>query len=141
MHPTVRRLLDLPQHEQRSEEWYRARHTRLTASDVATALGVNPYESPDSLLLKKCGLGEKFMGNEATRHGQQWEDFVRDKFCAEYGLQCYEAGLLPHPTIDFLGGSPDGLLTSETGDYAALLEIKCPLRRRITGTVPVYYMP
>lgn len=141
MHPKIAKLLEIPQPPQRSDEWYKARYTRLTASDLATALGINPYESSDSLVLKKCGLGERFTGNAATEHGARWEDFVRDKFCEETGLECFEAGLLPHPTIDFLGGSPDGLLSNKEGTYAALLEIKCPLRRRITGTVPAYYMP
>lgn len=141
MHPTIQRLLSLPQHEQRSEEWYRARHTRLTASDAATALGQNPYETPDQLILKKCGIGPRFMGNEATLHGQRYEDEARDKFCAAHNLVCYEAGLLPHPTIGFLGGSPDGLVCDAEGNNAALLEIKCPLRRKITGEVPGHYMP
>lgn len=141
MHPQVAALLAIPQPEQRTPAWYEARHSRLTASDAATALGLNPYETSDALVLKKCGLGERFEGNEATAHGERWEPFVRDKFCAETGLKCYEGGLLPHPTVPFLGGSPDGLLTNEEGTYCALLEIKAPLRRKITGVVPVYYMP
>lgn len=141
MHPTVARLLAIPQPEQRTEAWYRARHERLTASDAATALGLNPYESADELVLKKCGRGERFLGNEATAHGERWEPFVRERFCKETGLDCYEGGLLPHPTIPFLGGSPDGLLTDKDGKYCALLEIKAPLRRKITGVVPTYYMP
>lgn len=141
MHPTVARLLSIPQPEQRTDAWYRARYERLTASDAATSLGLNPYESPDELVLKKCGRGERFLGNEATAHGEKWEPHIRDRFCAETGLECYEGGLLPHPTIPFLGGSPDGLLTDKEGEYCALLEIKAPLRRKITGVVPAYYMP
>lgn len=139
-HPKIDALLAIPQPEQRTEAWYAARHTRLTASDAATALGLNPYETPEALILKKCGLGERFEGNEATAHGQKWEPYVAEKFCREYGYTHYEGGLLPHPEIPFLGGSPDGLLVNAEGE-CALLEIKCPLRRRITGVVPVYYMP
>lgn len=139
-HPKIDALLAIPQPEQRTEEWYRARQTRLTASDAATALGLNPYETPEALLLKKCGLGERFEGNEATAHGQRWEPYVAELFCREYGFTHHEGGLLPHPTIPFLGGSPDGLLCNAAGE-CALLEIKCPLRRRITGEVPVHYMP
>jgi hypothetical protein len=37
---------------------------------------------------------------------------------------------------NWLGGSPDGI--TESGK---LLEIKCPLRRKITDEVPEHYMP
>jgi hypothetical protein len=54
-----------------------------------------------------------------------------------YGEKTHELGLLPHPTIDFLAGSPDGV--TESG---RLIEIKCPLRRDIgEGDVPGHYMP
>jgi hypothetical protein len=44
--------------------------------------------------------------------------------------------LFPHPEYSWLGGSPDGI--TESGK---LVEIKCPLKRKITPEVPVYYMP
>ena len=56
---------------QKSEEWLALRGNMLTASDAATAIGKNKYETPCGLLLKKCGLGEKFTGNAATRHGEK----------------------------------------------------------------------
>lgn len=139
IHPKVAHLLSLPQPAQRSEEWYAARYQRLTASDAATALGENPYETRDQLILKKCGYGPKFTGNQATAHGQQWESHVSDLFCKKTGFKAYDAGLLLHPTIPFLGGSPDGLLSSEDGGKCALLEIKCPLYRAIKDEVPAHY--
>lgn len=141
LHPRIAHLLSLPQPKQRSEEWYAARYQRLTASDAATALGDNPYESRDQLILKKCGYGPKFMGNEATAHGQKWEDRVSELFCEKTGFKAYDAGLLLHPTISFLGGSPDGLLSSTDGEKCALLEIKCPLYREIKDEVPGHYIP
>lgn len=48
----------------------------------------------------------------------------------------HELGILPHPTIDYLAGSPDGV--TESG---RLVEIKCPARRKITPDVPDHYMP
>jgi len=44
--------------------------------------------------------------------------------------------LIPHPTIPWLGGSPDGI--TEDG---ILLEVKCPLRRPIKmGEIPQHYI-
>ena len=105
----------------KSEEWLALRGKMLTASDAATAIGVNKYETPEGLLLKKCGLGEKFTGNAATRHGELYEDEARILYEERHGEVVHELGLCPHPVESWLGGSPDGV--SESGK---LVEIKCP---------------
>ena len=135
MHPVVQALIEKDYAAQRSEEWLALRGKMLTASDAATAIGVNSYEKPDELILKKCGYN-KFTGNEATEHGNKYENVARDIYCEKYGEVAHEIGLHPHPLYNWLGGSPDGI--TESGK---LLEIKCPLRRKITDEVPVHYMP
>ena len=122
MHPNVKALLEREYAAQKSEEWLALRGKMLTASDAATAIGVNKYETPAELLLKKCGLGEKFMGNAATRHGEKYEDEARILYEERHGEVVHELGLCPHPLYDWLGGSPDGV--SESGK---LVEIKCPV--------------
>jgi len=107
----------------------------LTASAVATALGQNKYEKPEGLIITKCGFGE-FKGNQFTEHGNKYEDEARMLYEERYGEKTHELGLLPHPTIDFLAGSPDGV--TESG---RLIEIKCPLVRKIEDDVPEHYMP
>ena len=135
MNETVRQLLEAEYAPQRSEEWLRLRGNMLTASDAATAIGTNPYEKPNDLILKKCGH-KKFDGNMATVHGNKYENEARDIYCARYNEVAHEIGLRPHPVHQWLGGSPDGI--TESGK---LLEIKCPLKREIKAEVPVYYMP
>ena len=120
---------------QRSEAWLKLRGNMLTASDAASAIGVNPYEKPEGFILKKCGYN-KFEGNFATQHGNKYEEEARDIYCEKTGEVCHEIGLHPHPQHSWLGGSPDGL--TESGK---LIEIKCPLRRKITSEVPGYYIP
>ncbi len=59
MHPNVKALLEIEFAAQKSEEWLALRGNMLTASDAATALGVNKYETPaDSLLFRN--VGEEF---------------------------------------------------------------------------------
>ena len=135
MHPAVEALIEREYAAQRSDEWLKLRGNMVTASDAATVLGLNPYEKVDDFILKKCGHGT-FHGNEATEHGNKYEDEARDMYCAQYNEVCHEIGLHPHPTYTWLGGSPDGI--TESGK---LVEIKCPLRRKLTPEVPVYYMP
>ena len=135
MHPNVKALLDREYAAQKSEEWLALRGKMLTASDAATAIGVNKYETPADLLLKKCGLGEKFTGNAATRHGEKYEDEARILYEERYGEVVHELGLCPHPEHSWLGGSPDGV--SESGK---LVEIKCPpMRQIVPGEVPLCY--
>ena len=137
MHPNVKALIEREYAAQKSEEWLALRGNLLTASDCATAIGKNKYETPDDLLRKKCGVGEKFTGNEATRHGEKYEDEARILFEERYNEVVHEIGLVPHPVHKFLGGSPDGV--SESG---LLIEIKCPMQRKIIpGEVPEHYLP
>ena len=135
MHPKVQELLNSPFADQKSDEWLKLRGTMLTASDVATALGDNPYEKPSSLILKKCGHGVKFMGNDATRHGEKYEPVARDIYCERTGEVAHEFGLVQHPLYPWLGGSPDGI--TENG---ILIEIKCPMSRKIENKVPKHYL-
>ena len=137
MHPNVKALLEIEFAAQKSEEWLALRGNMLTASDAATALGVNKYETVDELLLKKCGMGKKFEGNSATKHGELYENEARILYEQRHGEVCHDLGLCPHPKYDWLGGSPDGV--TESGK---LVEIKCPpMRQIVPGEVPRHYLP
>lgn len=137
IHPHVQELFKIPRHDQRSQEWYQQRRERLTASDVATAIGMNPYSSRADLIYKKCGGKDEFKGNAATKHGEKWEDTAIRIYCEKYNDKSFDFGLLPHPIIPFLGGSPDGITAK-----GVVLEVKCPLQRTIIpGVVPSYYLP
>ena len=136
MHPRAAELLSQTYWDQRSQEWLDLRGQMLTASDAATAIGLNPYEKPEGLLAKKCGAARPWAGNEATAHGTRLEPLVRDMYDERHGQKSHEIGLVQHPVYKFLGGSPDGI--TESG---RLLEIKCPLSRKIKPEVPGYYLP
>lgn len=131
----VEHVKKLHQIEQRTPEWYEARKGLLTASDAASALGLNPYQTSKSLLQKKI-FNDGFTGNFATIHGNKYEDEARLLFGKLYNLDTWEVGLFKHSTIDWLGGSPDGIASD-----GALLEIKCPIKREIKHEIPSYYYP
>jgi len=135
VHEQVQYLLSLPHHEQRSEEWFAQRKNKLTSSDIDAVLGNNKYSSAEEILFKKNGLARPFTGNEATRHGQKYEDEAIAKYCAMHNKKTFSFGLIPHPTIEFLAGSPDDI----TYD-GIVVEVKCPLRRKIIpGEIPLHY--
>lgn len=132
----VQKLYNLPQYEQRSSEWFAQRKDRLTSSDIDTVLGSNKYSSPDAVLFKKCGIAKPFTGNKATFHGQKYEDEAIAKYCELYNKKVLSFGLLPHPTVPWLGGSPDDI----THD-GIVIEVKCPLTRKIKlGEIPKHYI-
>ena len=134
MDPKIEKLLSATYFDQRSAEWLALRGTMLTASDAATAIGCNPYETPDGLYVKKVG-GRKFGGNAATERGTLLEPIARDMYDAKYNRKSHEIGLVQHHTHKWLGGSPDGV--TECG---RLIEIKCPLTRKIEDKVPKHYI-
>jgi putative phage-type endonuclease len=147
----IEKLLKIPQYEQRSPEWFKQRENKLTSSDAATALGINPYQKSHEVLFKKCGHDlNPFIGNVATLHGQKYEDEAIQKYCKITGRVNYNYGLISHEDVYnnkayyWLAGSPDGIAISKTelNDKPVLLEVKCPYRRVIKhGQIPDYYLP
>lgn len=132
----VEHVQSLHQIEQRTPEWYEVRKNLLTASDAASALGLNPYQSIKQLLQKKVFDDNTFTGNFATLHGQKYEDEARLLFGSLYNLDTWEVGLFVHSDYKWLGGSPDGIASD-----GSLIEIKCPLKREIKHEIPSYYYP
>lgn len=124
---------------QKGEVWLQRRQHMLTASAVATALDMNPYETRDGLIKQYAGVGRpSFTGNVATRHGELHEDNAVEVFERQTGKQVLCFGLMPYFSRNYLylGGSVDGITAC-----GELLEVKCPYRRKPTGVVPAYYLP
>ena len=131
----ARELIAAEYAEQRSQEWLELRENMITASDIASALGENRYESVDSFVKKKV-LRTKWAGNAATAHGTLLEPIVRELYDKRTGRTSHEIGLVQHRDYPWLGASPDGV--TEDG---LLIEIKCPLTRKIEAKVPKHYWP
>ena len=131
----ARELLAAEYAEQRSQEWLDLRDNMITASDVASAIGDNHYETPDAFVKKKV-LKTKWAGNAATAHGTLLEPLVRDLYDQRTGRKSHEIGLVRHRQHAWHGASPDGV--TEDG---LLIEIKCPLTRKIEAKVPKHYWP
>ena len=146
------KLYNIPQPEQRSPEWYKYRYTRITASDTATALDLNPYEPLESLILKKCDPNFPFRDNVFVVHGKKYEEIATKVYEHLKNSKVTEFGCLPSEKYKFLGASPDGICSASTIDckfssrLGTMLEIKCPYKRpiktcgQINGEIcPNYY--
>ena len=146
------KLFNIPQPEQRSQEWYDYRYCRVTASDCATALDLNPYEPLESFILKKCDPNFPFRDNKFVVHGKKYEQIATLMYEHIYNVKVTEFGCLPSEKYKFLGASPDGICSAHTLDgkfsdkLGTMLEIKCPFSRpikhggKINGEIcPNYY--
>lgn len=146
------KLKDLPQPAQRSQEWYDYRFNRITASDMAAAIDLNPYEPIESFILKKCDPNFPFRDNATVFHGKKYEPTATMIYEHIYNTRVFEFGALPSDTYHFLGASPDGICSKYTLDnkfserLGTMLEIKCPVTRdicssgKIMGEIcPFYY--
>ena len=135
-------LKKVKQPEQRTPEWYIFRKNRLTASDLGTVMGINPYSKRNILIAKKCGFEEPFYKSSAIKHGVKFEDVAVSIYEKRNNVKIYEYGCIPHPTIKHFGASPDGICDplSKNKEYIGrMLEIKCPKSRVINEYIPDYY--
>jgi putative phage-type endonuclease len=146
------KLLKLPQPAQRSKEWYDYRYNRITASDTAAAIDLNPYEPVEGFILKKCDPNFPFRDNATVFHGKKYEPTATMIYEHIYNSRVFEFGALPSEKHSILGASPDGICSKYTLDnkfsprLGTMLEIKCPVTRdfhthgEIAGEIcPFYY--
>lgn len=132
---TLKKLLDIPLVKQKSPEWYDMRKGLITASDFAQALGAGKFGTQKQLIEKKCMTTDApFQSNPFFEWGNLFEQVASDIYSHMHGVRMYEFGLLRHPHHAFFGASPDGI-----SNLGIMLEIKCPLKRKITGEIPTQY--
>jgi putative phage-type endonuclease len=147
-----RKLESIPQPEQKTQEWFDYRKGRITASDTAEAIDLNPYDPVESFILKKCDPEHKFLDNENVYHGKKYEQIATLLYEHIYNTVVTEFGALPSENHPILGASPDGICSPRTLDnkfselLGRMLEIKCTVRRtiytsgKICGHIcPFYY--
>jgi hypothetical protein len=123
-------IIDAPQ---RSAEWFQARAGRLTASCAKHLLskGKGSAEAAGRRDLRARLVCERLTGkpeddgdgyvNDAMQWGIDTEAAAFAAYEALTGEMAQRVGFLAHHDL-MAGGSPDGVI----GDFAGLLEIKCP---------------
>lgn len=107
---------------QQSEEWYKIRRGKITASH-ATAIA-NCGKGLDNYILEvmadyfSCAEKEQF-SNKHTERGNELEPIARSIYEIETGNTVKQVGFIEYN--DYVGCSPDGLVGDDGG-----IEIKCP---------------
>lgn len=134
--------------EKTYEQWQNLRTSFLGGSDVATALGENPYKSPYMLWLEKTERFAFDADNPVMQFGRQWEGQVRKEFSKRTCFKVSEPDQMfihPDPELGMLSANVDGIIeANDKHEGRGILEIKCTLRSRIPvlaewDDVPVDY--
>ena len=129
--------------EQRSEEWFKARLGKVTASKLSDVMATTKSgESAYRRTYRHQLVTERLTGkqteiyiNQAMQHGMDTEDEARDFYVFKYA-DVEEVGFIDHPTIDMAGASPDGLVGDD-----GLIEIKCRQPQNHTETLISHQIP
>jgi len=114
---------------QGSTEWFYQRLGKVTASRVAdviaktkTGYSASRENYMAQLVVERLtNTKAESYTNAAMMHGIEQEPFARAAYEAAHGVMVEEVGFVRHPTIEWAGASPDGLV----GDDGCI-EIKCP---------------
>jgi len=130
--------------DQRTEAWYAKRNQMLTASEIYKALPDATPAQRHELILSKLVPREYNAPGTGPRSliwGTQFESIAKQVYMEfQYNIEIVDLPCIPHPTVDFLGASPDGIvITQDTKDkrYGKLLEFKCPISRKFTEHSPI----
>ena len=135
--------------EQRTDEWFKARLGKVTASKISDVLAkIRSGEAAVRRNYKMQLATERLTGqktdtyiNQAMQDGIDREDTAREIFEIVRDIKVEQVGFIDHPTIKMSGCSPDGKLPDN-----GILEIKCPVETTHTTNLlerklPTRYIP
>ena len=141
---------DVPQ---QSEEWFRMRKGRPTASQffrIYTAGGKDSsqWEAYATELVTECIRPDEipaFTGNKHTDRGNELEPEARALFSELTGFETKEVAFITRDD-GVVGCSPDALVLGPDGEPFAGLEIKCPMAKNhaetlLSGVMPTTHKP
>lgn len=133
---------------QGSPEWHAARCGRITASRIAdlmartkTGWGAGRANYMADLVAERLsGVVAEGFTNAAMKHGTETEPQARAAYQFFADVEVTEVGFVLHPTHDFAGCSPDGLVGAD-----GMVEIKCPntathIETLLGAAIPDKYM-
>jgi putative phage-type endonuclease len=133
----LKALLSLPLMKQRSVEWFEARKTRLTASDLYDA--IKGGNGSIKLAKKKANIiidNINYNSIPALKWGTMFEPMASRCYSQKMNnINIHDFGLLCDNDNEHFGASPDGI-----NELGIMIEIKCPYSRKILdGVIPDKY--
>ena len=144
----IQRLLETPQIEQRTEEWYQDALGLLSASQFNTIL--KSGRTRGHLVLQKAAKEPIDQSQRRTvvltqdlnpfTWGIRFEPVVKQVYQSLTGTRVAELGRLRHSTNRHLAASPDGMVVEGPPiRLGRFVEFKAPVTRKILSIVPDDY--
>lgn len=136
-------LTNYGQNDQRTDAWHAKRGQMLTASEIYKALPDATPAQRYELIMSKLTPRQPSTGPgvRALLWGTRFEPIAKQIYCElQFNIQIYDTTCVPHPTVPFLGASPDGVIvTDDKTDFrfGKLVEFKCPISREFTEHTPI----
>jgi hypothetical protein len=141
--------LTRPQTAQRSTDWYLQALKILTASEFSSLYGsergyanfVLSKALPPVQQEMKYRLACSSQELGPMDWGTRFEPVIKQALATNWGFRVVDSGRLIHPTDTSLAASPDGFIVEATdpAHVGRLIEIKCPITRKIGEGVPFDY--
>ncbi len=132
--------------EQHSEEWFKSRLGKITASMFEAVIGKTKGGKTYKAYRKRylyelatqrvTGVPKAEITAKSLEHGNEHEPRARYLYELEKSAFVDEVGFISHTEFDFIGGSPDGLIDENGG-----LEIKCPYSPEVHFDTLINGMP
>ena len=112
--------------EQGSIEWKKAKLGHVSASSIADVMakgkGITRHKYMVKLVAERLtGEVSESYSNDAMLHGVETEPLAKIAFENATQTLIEKTGFWKHPEIEWLGVSPDGLISTD-----AVIECKCP---------------
>ena len=139
----IQKLRDTPQPDQRTLAWYLFRWNLITASNAWKAF--ESQSTMNQLIYEKCQplktnleceeeQNKTVNINSPLHWGQKYEPLSVLLYETKYDTKVEDFGCIQHPKYNFIGASPDGIITDKTSQrFGRMLEIKNVVSREITG--------
>ena len=140
---TLLKLQNIPQPEQRTNEWYIFRNSTLTASNIYKIFMSESSQS--QLIIEKCQPIDvnKYKNNNLNspmHWGQKYERVSVLYYEQLNNTKVSEFGCIPHSDYSYIAASPDGIICDENSNiYGRMLEIKNVVSREINGIPKMEY--
>jgi putative phage-type endonuclease len=138
--------VNIVHHEQGSPAWKLWRRSGVGGSDVASILGLAPFEDATrEHLFREKVHGTERETNFSMRRGTRLEPVARELYARDAGCTAMPV-CVEHPQAPWMRCSLDGLCRSHpkvAGERPWILELKCPSWKvhdfALAGIVPDYY--
>lgn len=128
------------------DQWLENRKSGIGSSEIATIVGLNPYETPYQLWLRKTGQIKPKEENFFMKAGHYLEDAVSRFYEDESGRKVINRSaaedIYIHPNFDWARVSPDRMFwrdAKRSGDNKGILECKTTQREIDGDNLPPFW--